>query len=311
MHLLQGLESLRELPAGNALSVGNFDGVHLGHRKIIDTLCAASCHGCVVVTFEPHPLGVLRPSLVPPRITSIERKRELLAAAGVTHLVELPADDGVLGMSAVDFWQTIRDDARPAVWAEGRDFRFGKGATGNVDQLRAWAEGSGVRVQVVEPADVVLPGLQVAHASSSLARWLLAHGRVLEATAVLGRPHELVGEVVHGQKRGREIGFPTANVAVADHLVPADAIYAATAVLEDGTEHAAALSIGTNPTFAGEARTVEAFLIDFAGDLYGRRVTLRVERWLRGQVKYAGVDALVEQLHTDVGDTRRLLTRAA
>ena len=306
MQLLQGLDALQQLPAGNALSVGNFDGVHLGHRKIIDHLCRSDTSACVVITFEPHPLGVLRPELAPPRLTSPGRKRSLLEQAGVTHLVELPPESAILGLSPEAFWEAVRDGARPAVWAEGHDFRFGKKAAGDVDRLRELASGSDVRIDLVEPADVTLPGLQVAHASSSLIRWLLVHGRVLDAAAVLGRPYELAGVVVDGEKRGRTIGFPTANVRVVDHLVPLDGVYAATAVLEDGTEHAAALSIGTNPTFDGVARTVEAYLLDFAGDLYGQRLTLRLNRWLRGQVKYRGIDALVEQLHADVAETRRV-----
>ena len=300
MRVLTGIESLQELPAGNALSVGNFDGVHLGHRKIVDALRGGGASACVVVTFEPHPVAVLRPRLAPPRLTPPGRKRALLGAAGVTHLVELPADDAVLGLTAEAFWESIRDQARPAVWAEGRDFRFGRGAKGNVGLLKQWSAGTGVRVEVVEPAEVVLPGLHVAAASSSLCRWLLAHGRVRDAAAVLGRPYELAGTVVGGERRGRTLGFPTANLDVAGQLVPADGVYAATA----DTGHAAAVSVGTNPTFDGPSRTVEAHLLDFAGDLYGRVVTLRLTRWLRGQVRYPGVDALVDQLRRDVGEVR-------
>ncbi len=302
MHVLHGLAALHNLPPANALSVGNFDGVHRGHRKIIDFLKRAA-DSVVVVTFEPHPVSILRPDLAPPRLTPPGRKRELLEEVGVTHVVELPAEPAVLGLSAEAFWQTLRDAARPALWAEGHDFRFGKGAKGNVAKLREWAGDSGVRVEVVEPATVTLPGLHVVHASSSLARWLLAHGRVADAAAVLGRPYELAGEVVDGEKRGRTIGFPTANVRVTDHLVPADGVYAASATV-DGTDHAVALSIGTNPTFDGPARTVEAFLLDFDGDLYGQTLTLRLHRWQRGQIKYRGVDPLVEQLHRDVAAVR-------
>ena len=150
---------------------------------------------------------------------------------------------------------------------------------------------------------VTLPGLHVVHASSSLARWLLAHGRVADAAAVLGRPYELAGRVVHGQKRGRTIGFPTANLDVLDHLVPANGIYAATATV-GASEHRVALSIGTNPTFDGVRRTVEAYLLDFDGDLYGQTLALRLHRWLRGQVKYRGVDPLVDQLRRDVAEVR-------
>ena len=305
MQVLHGLDALRQLPPGGAISVGNFDGVHLGHRKIIDVLRQGEPAAVSVITFEPHPLGVLRPTLAPPRLTPIERKRQLLAEAGVTHVVELPATPDVLGLEAEAFWHRLRDDARPARIAEGHDFRFGKAAKGNIDLLTQWADGTGIEVRCVEPATVTLPGLQVAHASSSLARWLLAHGRVFDAAAVLGRPYEVGGEVVKGHQRGRELGFPTANVDVQGQLIPADGIYAATAVVES-VEHAAAVSIGSNPTFDGVSRTVEAYLLDFSGDLYGQRLPLRLTHWLRGQVKYAGVDPLIAQLHRDVSETRRL-----
>lgn len=305
VNVLHGLDALQQLPPGGAMTVGNFDGVHRGHRKIIDVLKASNPSAVVVVTFEPHPMSVLRPNLAPPRLSPPLQKHRLLEAAGVTHLIELPPTPEVLGLSPEAFWARLRDEARPVMLAEGHDFHFGKGAKGNIDLLREWAKGTGVNVVCVEPAEVTLPGLHVAHASSSLARWLIAHGRVLDAAAVLGRPYELSGEVVKGFQRGREIGFPTANVRVVDQLIPADGVYAATALV-GGAEHAAALSIGTNPTFDGPARTVEAYLLDFDGDLYGQTLTLRLDRWLRGQVKYPGVDALVEQLHRDVSETRRL-----
>ncbi len=304
VHILHGLDAFEQLPDRAAISVGNFDGVHLGHRKIIDTLKARDAQAVVVVTFEPHPTSVLRPNLAPPRLTPPVRKRELLAEAGVTHLIELPPTRDVLGLSAEDFWRHLKDHARPAMLAEGHDFRFGKGAAGDVDLLQKWCKGTGIDVVCVEPASVTLPGFHLVHASSSLARWLLAHGRVAEAATVLGRPYELTGLVVTGFQRGREIGFPTANVEVLDQLIPADGIYAAS-TLVDGHKYASALSIGTNPTFDGVGRTVEAYLLDFTGDLYDKPLTLHLHRWLREQVKYDGVEALIAQLHRDVAETRR------
>ncbi len=306
MRLLHGLDELRSLPAGSALCVGNFDGVHLGHRKIIDRLVAADASAVAIITFEPHPMSALRPDAIPPRLTTASHKRALLEEAGVTHVVELPATPAVLELSDQDFWQIVRKEARPTLWVEGRDFRFGKGATGTVDRLRSWAAGTEVTVEVVDQAEVVLPGLQVVSAASSLVRWLVAHGRVADAAAVLGRPHELRGTVVSGKQRGRTIGFPTANVDVHDHLIPADGVYAGTAVV-DGQAVRAAISIGTNPTFDGVRRTVEAHLLDFAADLYDKTLHVQLTRWLRGQVRYGNVDALVDQLHADVADTRRLV----
>ncbi|MEM1011025.1 MAG: riboflavin biosynthesis protein RibF [Planctomycetota bacterium] len=306
MELLHGLDAMNHLPRGAALSVGNFDGIHLGHQKIIDHLADAGTSGVVVATFEPHPTSVLRPDLAPPRLTSVERKRALLAEAGVTHLVELPADDSVLKLEAKAFCEAVRDRAEPAVWAEGHDFRFGRGAIGNVDRLTEWLAESGVSVEIVEQATVVLPGLQVVSASSSLVRWLVVHGRVCDAAAVLGRKYSVSGEVVRGAQRGRTIGFPTANVQVDDHLVPADGVYAGRCDV-DGASHVAAVSIGTNPTFDGPVRTVEAYLVGFEGDLYGRHLSVTLERWLRGQERYSGVDPLVRQLNVDVEQAVRLV----
>src|SRR5688500_3980084 len=169
MQVLSGLEAFSALPARSAVSVGNFDGVHLGHQHIIRTLRAGDPPAVAVVTFEPHPLSVLRPDLAPPRLTPAAMKRELLAEAGVTHLIELQPTPEVLGVTAEAFWERLRDEARPACLVEGPDFNFGKGAKGNVAKLREWTRGSGVELIVVEPLEVTLPGLQVVPVSSSVA----------------------------------------------------------------------------------------------------------------------------------------------
>ena len=298
MRVLSGLDSFNDLPGASALSVGNFDGVHLGHRRIIDALRDRAAAAVVVVTFEPHPLSVLRPELLPPRLTPPGLKRELLRNAGVTHLVELRPTPDVLGVSADDFWRELRDAARPAHVVEGPDFTYGKGAAGNVATLRAAAERDGVGFAVVDPVQVTLPGLQVVGVSSSLVRWLVVKGRAKDAAACLGRPYTLRGVVVHGYERGRTIGFPTANVDVGEQLIPADGVYAASFVA-DAAEHAAALSIGTAPTFADARRQVEAYLLDFSGDLYGKTVDVRVESWVRDQMRFPGVNSLVQRMRRD------------
>ena len=299
MQVLSGLDSLGHVPDAAALSVGNFDGVHLGHRRIIDTMRGLNASAVVVVTFEPHPLSVLRPELMPPRLTPPGLKHELLKAAGVTHLVELRPTPETLGVSAEDFWQMLRDDARPAHLVEGPDFTYGKGAAGNVDTLRARAADSGVSLRVVEPLQVTLPGHQIVSASSSLVRWMLVKGRVKDAAALLGRPYALRGVVVHGYERGRTIGYPTANLDVGEQLIPADGVYASIAVV-DGVERAAALSIGSAPTFVDARRQVEAFLLDFSGDLYGKTIDLRVTSWVRDQLRFPGVESLIERMKHDV-----------
>ena len=243
-------------------------------------------------------MSVLRPELLPPRLTPPGLKHELLRGAGVTHLVELRPTPDVLNVSADDFWRLLRDDARPAHLVEGPDFTYGRGAAGTVETLRAGALDSGVNFRVVEPLQVTLPGLQVVQVSSSLIRWLIVKGRVRDAAACLGRDYTLRGVVVHGYERGRTIGFPTANVDVGEQLIPADGVYASVAVV-DGVERPAALSIGTAPTFANARRQVEAYLLDFDGDLYGKLVDVRLVSWVRDQTKFPGVESLVERMRYD------------
>lgn len=299
MQLLTGLESLSALPRASALSVGNYDGVHLGHAHIIRTMIDTGAPAVAVVTFEPHPLSVLKPEIAPPRLTPMPLKRELLAAAGVSHLLELTPSPDVLGITAEDFWARLRDDAAPSHIVEGPDFNFGKGARGNVAKLREWTRDSGVAFTAVPPCQVTLPGLQLVPVSSSLVRWLVANGRVADAAACLGRPYTLRGRVVEGYRRGRTIGFPTANLDVGEQLIPADGVYAGAARV-DGLEHRAAVSIGTSPTFEGARRQVEAYLLDFTGDLYGRQMDLALIGWVRDQLRFPSVERLIERMHADI-----------
>lgn len=303
MQILRGLGSLAQLPPRSALSVGNYDGVHLGHQHILRTMRSAGggaeARPVIVITFEPHPLSVLRPDLSPPRLTPPLLKRELLAGAGVTHLVELEPTADVLGLTAEDFWARLRDEARPAHLIEGPDFNFGKGARGNVTRLREWTRNSGVEFTVVAPMEVTLPGMQLVPVSSSLVRWLVAYGRMADAAACLGRPYLLRGKVVEGYRRGRAIGFPTANLDVGEQLIPADGIFAGRATV-DGAAHRAAVSIGSAPTFTGARRQVEAHLLDFSGDLYGQPVDLELIGWVRDQMRFPSSERLIERMHVDV-----------
>ncbi len=301
LNVLTGLDGLRALAPGGVLSVGNFDGLHLGHRKIIETAkgLLAPRARLAVVTFEPHPLTVLRPDLAPPRLTPPQMKRELLAAAGVDDLVELPPDPDVLDLTAEAFWAILRDEVRPTHIVEGKSFNFGKGRGGTIDNLREWADGSPVKLQVIEGVSVALLDLQVVEVTSSLIRWLTAHGRVRDASICLGRGYALRGEVVEGRQRGRTIAVPTANLRVTDQLVPSDGVYAGRSTI-DGKNHAAAVSIGTMPTFGEHQRQVEAHLIGFNGDLYGQTIEVELIDWIREQWKFANVDALKIQLQRDI-----------
>ena len=308
MQVLEGLDGLRRVPAGAVMSIGNFDGVHLGHRHLLEL--AGQLRGrqpgsrISLVTFEPHPLTVLRPSAAPPRLTPSAMKRRLLAAAGVDDLVVLPPGRQVLEMTAHDFWQILRNETRPSHLIEGPDFTFGKDRTGNIDTLREWTRDSDVQLHVIDPVRVPLLNLQIVPVSSSLIRWLIRHGRVRDAAICLDRPYTLVGPVVEGFRRGRTIGVPTANLLIQNQLIPADGVYVGRCEI-DSTLYGAAISIGVAPTFDGESRRqIEAHLLDFDGDLYGRTIHLELLDWTRDQLRFDGVEALKRQLSRDIALAR-------
>jgi riboflavin kinase/FMN adenylyltransferase len=303
MKILKGLPGLRQLPAGCVLSVGNFDGVHRGHQAILAharQLRDDAKTSLAVVTFEPHPLTVLRPEAVPPRLSSPQHKQTLLEAEGADVLVILPPDHEVLDLTAEAFWAILRDEVRPACMVEGESFNFGKGRTGNISRLREWSAASDVRLHVVPPIAVGLVDMQLAPVSSSLIRWLIANGRVRDAGICLGRAFALEGEVIQGHQRGRTIGIPTANLDCGNLIVPADGVYAGRCVIDSRT-YPAALSIGTMPTFGKNQRQVEAHLIDFTGDLYGQHLRVEVIDWVRDQRKFKGIEALKSQMARDLG----------
>ena len=304
-----------EIPAGfgpSAVAIGKFDGVHAGHRAIIERLkadAAASGARAVAVTFDRNPLALLRPDLCPEGIVNTERKLELLAELGLDATLLVTFDEEFAAQAPETFVQDYLADALSATTVlVGDDFRFGRGGAGNPALLAALAPRHGFRVDVVE--DVFLPGSD-RRISSSWIRELLAAGDVEAAARVLGRPVSLRGEVVHGLKRGRELGFPTANLSpISDAIVPADGVYAGW--LEDhdtGIRHPAAISVGTNPTFGDVLmRQVEAHIIGADDlDLYGHDVTVEFTRHLRGMIAFEGIEALKQTMAADVVEARSVL----
>ncbi len=309
MQVLEGLDALRHLAPGGVMSIGNFDGVHLGHQNILQTgrrlrdgLAGARLS---VVTFEPHPLTVLRPESAPPRLSPLTQKHALLQAAGVDHVIILPPSHQVLDLTAEQFWAILRDQSRPRHLIEGHDFSFGKDRGGNLERLLQWSAGGELQVHAIDPVRVALLDMQVAPVSSSLIRWLIRHGRVRDAAICLGRPYGLEGKVVEGYQRGRQIGVPTANIDFGEQLIPADGVYAGRCTVDE-KNYAAAVSIGVAPTFGDSRRQVEAHLIDFSGDLYGRTLHLELLDWLRDQMPFKGIEALKAQLARDIGRTAAL-----
>jgi len=284
-----------------AVTIGVFDGVHRGHQSLIRhnlDLAARLGLESVVVTFDPNPLEVLRPDAAPARLCDLARRVELIARLGVELVEVLEFDTELAAMTAEEFVASVlikRLDARHVVIGHG--FRFGNRAAGSADTLRA----AGLTVDEFGLVGDERP------LSSTRVRAAVADGDVKAAAEMLGRAHEVVGTVVQGEKRGRALGFPTANL---EHhrlaAIPADGVYAGVAVT-DGERYPAAISIGTNPTFEGQHRTVEAYLLDVDLDLYGHRVRVEFAERLRDTLAFDGVEALVTQMHEDVAATRRLL----
>ena len=300
MQIHDGLDGLRHLPPGLALSVGNFDGLHRGHRRILEIARSLQgAAGIAVATFEPHPFTVLRPGHAPPRLTPLPLKIELLAEAGVDHVAILPPTTNLLNLTAEAFWKILRDDVRPAHMIEGQSFTFGKNRGGNIDLLCEWAADSAVQLHIIDGVEVPLLDLKITPVSSSLVRWLLVCGRVRDAAICLGKPYALQGVVVKGFQRGRTIGVPTANLDCGEQLLPAKGVYAGRCKIDE-QEYPAAVSIGTLPTFGDDQLQVEAHLIGFSGDLYGRTLRLEFIDWIREQEKFQGIDPLKRQLALDI-----------
>ena len=304
MRLFHGLRDDHELGEG-FVSIGNFDGVHRGHAAIIKRLVARAGEAglsAVVLTFDPHPIAILRPGEVPPSLGTLEDKAELLGACGVDAVVAWPTDQALLGLSPEEFFEQMicgRLAARGMV--EGPNFRFGRDRSGDIDSLGAQCEAAGVSLEIVEP--VSLEGRVI---SSSVVREAISGGDVAGAARLLGRSYRLQGTVVRGALRGRTLGFPTANLGGIATLLPADGVYAALARL-DGSDHAAAVHVGGNPTFDEDERKIEVHLLDFDGDLYDRTLAVAFVDRIRGTVEFSGREALVRQLEQDVEAVRSRL----
>ncbi|MFP5335112.1 MAG: bifunctional riboflavin kinase/FAD synthetase [Actinomycetes bacterium] len=298
--------------------MGNFDGVHRGHRSVLATLVSQARERgaqAVAITFEPHPLHVLHPETAPELLTGAEHKLDLMAATGLDAVLVMPFTRELAGWSPERFVEEVLVDALDATAVVvGRDLRFGHRNSGDLSTMQALGERHGFDVVVLE--DVHGDDQPDRRWSSTWARELLAAGDVARAAEVLGRPHRVSGTVVHGDHRGRELGYPTANLGPdAEGLVPADGVYAGWMVRLDLTEEdhervlPAAVSIGTNPTFHGTSRRVEAYVLDRDDlELYGERVALELVERLRETVRFDDVDALVDQMGRDVERARQVLT---
>ena len=300
MKVLHSLDDARAL-AGVALALGNFDGVHLGHRALFRRAAEHGRPGAL--TFEPHPGKVLQPELAPRLITPLPRKLQLLEAAGLDVTVVLPFTLALARTPPRDFEQKLFDVAKVRAVVVGRDYTYGAQRAGTVQTLAEAALARQAVLQVVDP--VTVEGVV---ASSSRVREYILEGRVGAARALLGRPFDLDGVVVKGDGRGRGIGFPTANVDSHGELLPASGVYAVR-LEAGGAWRGAAANIGTKPTFGGSAVTVEVHVLDWSGDLYGQEVRVEFLERLRPERRFASVSELTAQIQRDVEAARVVLAR--
>ena len=307
MKLLRRFEN-PELYRGGFVSIGNFDGVHRGHQLMAEVLVGkARALGvpAVVLTFDPHPTALLRPEHVPPSLCTTEYKAELLGRCGVDCVIAYPTDLKFLSLSPAEFFEKIvraELDARGLV--EGPNFFFGHDRQGNVATLGELCHQARLGLEIIPP--VVVGSCLV---SSSAIRSQIAAGSLASAVEMLGHPYRMQGRVVRGAERGRSIGFPTANLAEVATLLPADGVYAGVVSI-DGRMMAAAVHLGSNPTFDEGERKLEVHVLDYAGDLYGRSLDVDLLDRVRGTERFAGAEALKAQLERDVKSVRAIVARA-
>jgi len=317
--VIRALEGCPRPAAGTAVTIGAYDGVHLGHQAVIAEvrrMAGESTDGpleTAVVTFDRHPAMVVRPESAPLLLTDLDQKLELLEAAGVDHTLVIHFDEARAHEQAEDFVKEVLVDCLAArLVVVGEDFHFGRERKGDVALLERMGSDLGFDVDGLDLVgiDARPAATDEERVSSTAIRRALRAGELDSANRMLGRQHEVRGLVSHGDHRGRELGFPTANVAVpGDILLPADGIYAGWFVRADGEQHQAAISLGRRPTFYEQAHAslLEAHLLDFDGDLYGEHVRVRFARRLRGEVKFDSVDALIDQIARDCDDARTAL----
>jgi riboflavin kinase/FMN adenylyltransferase len=303
LNIIRDLSRLPGRLRGGAVTIGNFDGVHRGHARIVTRLirrARAAGGPALVFTFQPHPVQLLRPHEAPPPLTWTERKAKLLAELGADALIAYPTDEALLRLSASEFFTEIvsRQLAARAV-VEGPNFFFGRGRAGDITLLGRLCEQSGITLEVVEP---VQDNAQVI--SSSRIRSLIAAGDVAAAAGLLTQPYRIRGMVTHGAGRGAKIGFPTANINAIDTLLPEPGAYAGRAYLGSHL-WPAAINIGPNPTFGERAMKVEAHLIGFSRAIYGSPIEVDFLRRVRDIHPFGSVEELKEQLARDIAHVER------
>jgi riboflavin kinase / FMN adenylyltransferase len=313
----RGLDATPGELGRTVVTVGMYDGVHRGHQKLIGAAVArarAMRRPCLLLTFDPHPAEVVRPGSHPAILTSMDRKAELVAALGVDAMCVLPFTPEFMRLSPETFTHTVLvEHLHAAEVVVGENFTYGHKASGTVETLRAEGRRFGFAVEGISLAEDASDDGEVT-ISSTYIRACVAAGDMVAAARALGRPHRVDGVVVRGDRRGRDMGYPTANVESPPFTaIPADGVYAGHLVTRDPRGGAsrerfpAAISVGSNPTFQGSRRTVEAFLLEYDGDLYGEHVGVEFVHRLRPMAAFPDVDALLAAMAKDVTDTRAVL----
>jgi len=306
MNVITDLNELEQPLKNTALTIGNFDGVHRGHIALFDRVkkLAGDIKGqSVVMTFEPHPIKVVKPGNGPPLITPVEQKLKLIADAGIDVILCLPFNKDFASISAKDFVvELLVKKIGVKEIVVGYDYSFGAGREGNIDLLKNLGDDHGFRVHVVEPIH-----LNDTLVSSTSIRNLVKEGNLSEAKRLLGRDYQITGIVKTGMGRGSKIlGFPTANLIPVDELIPKKGVYAVKAYIHD-KKYNGVCNIGINPTFGGTALSIETHVLDFSGDIVGEKFTIKFISRLRDERTYKNKDELAHQIEKDVIRARKIL----
>lgn len=291
---------------GSIVALGNFDGFHLGHQAVVGRAVQRAFHErrpAIVATFDPHPVRYFKPDVPPFRLTTLDQREQLFAHAGADAMLVFEFNEKLRETSAEEFvsWLLAGKIGAAGV-VTGDDFSFGKGRAGNVEVLRTLGAHSGIMAETVAP--VLVDGERV---SSGRIREALVAGEIGHATHLLSRDFTVEGVVQQGDQRGRELGYPTANLSLGDYQRPKYGIYAVRVTLEDGSEHPGVASLGVRPTFEPAQELLEAHLFDFDGDLYGRKIAVALHAYIREEKKFDGIEPLIAHMKADEAAARKLL----
>ena len=305
MQRLSLRDGIPERYRNSVVALGNFDGFHLGHQAVVGRAVARAAHErrpAVVATFDPHPVRFFKPDAAPFRLTSLDQREALFARAGADAMLVFEFGQNLAGTSAANFVRMLREEIGASAVVTGEDFTFGARRSGDATVLREQGAAIGLAAEAVH---AVLTGGEPV--SSSRIRQALAGGDPATATRLLTRPFAIRGTVQHGDKRGRELGYPTANLQLGDYQRPAYGIYAVRVRLPGGAEVTGVASVGIRPTFEPPVELLETYLFDWSGDLYGQAIEVALHHYLRPEQRFEGLDALTQQMRADEAEARRLL----